>query len=143
MRQALDLAKLAASKGEVPVGAIVVRDDQIIASSYNLRETDQNPVAHAEILAIQSASKALSAWRLERCTLYVTLEPCVMCAGALLHARIPNVVFAASDPKGGAYGSLYNIQSDARLNHRPNAISGILADESAKMLQEFFRARRN
>jgi len=142
MRAALELAKEAASRGEVPVGAVLVRDGQIIGQGHNLRETNQDPVSHAEIEAIRAASKALNSWRLSDCTLYVTLEPCVMCAGAIHQARLARVVFGALDAKAGAMGSLYNVHEDARLNHRVPVTPGVLADESVGLLRDFFKQRR-
>lgn len=142
MAHALSLAKKAAGLGEVPVGAVVVRDGQIIGEGWNLRETNRNPLQHAEIMAIQEAAKNSNAWRLSETTLYVTLEPCLMCAGAIYQARIPRVIFGAMDPKAGACGSLYQIHEDARLNHRYLVQPGVLANECSEVLKEFFRNRR-
>ena len=142
MKKALALAEQAAEKGEVPVGAIVVKEGKVIAATHNLREKTGDPVAHAEILAIQSASERLGNWRLTDTILYVTLEPCPMCAGAIVLARIPRVVYATSDPKTGAAGSLYNIVQDDRLNHQVELVSGVCAEESAKILKLFFKNRR-
>ena len=142
MKKALALAEQAAEKGEVPVGAIVVKEGKVIAATHNLREKSGDPIAHAEILAIQSASERLGNWRLTDTILYVTLEPCPMCAGAIVLARIPRVVYATSDPKTGAAGSLYNIVQDDRLNHQVELVSGVCAEESAKILKLFFKNRR-
>lgn len=142
MRKALELAARAGAEGEVPVGAVVVCDNQVIAEAYNEREMRPSSLAHAELLALERATDKLGRWRLTGCTLYVTLEPCVMCAGALVQARVDRVVFGATDPKAGAVGSLYNILSDARLNHRPEVTGGVLAAECGAILSEFFRQKR-
>lgn len=143
MREALVLADRAASLGEVPVGAIVVRaDGQRIADGFNLREAEQDPTAHAEMIAIRAGAKALGSWRLEGCTLYVTLEPCAMCAGALVHSRVARVVWGCDDPKGGACRTLFTIGADPRLNHRFEMTPGVLADECAERLRRFFGALR-
>jgi tRNA(adenine34) deaminase len=142
MKKALELAGEAAEIGEVPVGAVIVRDREIISESSNLREKSHNPVAHAEILAIQQAAAKLGAWRLEDCTLYVTLEPCPMCAGAIVNSRIPRLVYGATDPKAGAVNSLYQITQDARLNHQVEVVGGVLAEDCGKILSEFFRNLR-
>ncbi len=143
MRHALELARQAAENGEVPVGAILVSGDVLIAEASNLREQRGNPIAHAEMLAIQAASKKIGNWRFTDTTLYVTLEPCPMCAGAIVLARIPKVVYGATDPKSGAAGTLYNILQDERLNHRVEVISGVLAEESSALLKSFFQQRRH
>ena len=143
MAQALELAQKAFDAGEVPVGAILVRGDVRIAEAYNLREQSGSPIAHAEMLAIQAASEEIGNWRLTGTTLYVTLEPCAMCAGAIVLARIPKVVYAADDPKAGAAGTLYNILQDERLNHRVELVSGVFADESSALLKSFFQQRRH
>ena len=142
MKQALELAQQAAEEGEVPVGAVVVKEGQCVAAAHNLREQSGNPVAHAEMLAIQSASEKLADWRLTETTLYVTLEPCPMCAGAIVLARIPRLVYATTDPKSGAAGSLYNIVKDERLNHQVELLSGVCAEESSVLLRTFFQNRR-
>ncbi len=142
MKRALTLAQSAASLGEVPVGAVIVKEGKIIGEGYNLRETSQCALEHAEIIAIREASNTLSTWRLLGCSLYVTLEPCLMCAGAIYQARLDHVIFGALDPKAGAMGSLYSIHEDQRLNHRLPVIQGILADESSTTLKEFFRKLR-
>ncbi len=142
MAQALELAKQAAEKGEVPVGAILVSNDVCIAEASNLREQSGSPIAHAEMLVIQAASEKIGNWRFVETTLYVTLEPCPMCAGAIVLARIPKVVYGTPDPKSGAAGTLYNILQDERLNHRVELVSGVLADESSALLKSFFQERR-
>lgn len=139
MEKALELARQAAEKGDVPVGAILVKDDTCIAAAHNLRELSGNPIAHAEMLVIQEASQKVGNWRLTGTTLYVTLEPCAMCAGAIVLARIPKVVYAANDPKAGAAGTLYNILQDERLNHQVELVSGICAEESSVLLKSFFK----
>lgn len=142
MRLALSQAQRARRHGDVPVGAIVVHDDLVIAESCNERELRNDPTAHAEILAMRDAATRLGRWRLEDCTLYVTLEPCAMCAGAIVNSRIKRVVYATPDLKAGAMGSLYNLAADPRLNHEPQVHVGVLAAESSELLEEFFRARR-
>ena len=142
MRLALAQARLALEHGDVPVGAVVVRDGEIVAARHNEREATGDPTAHAEVLALRDASRALGRWRLDDCTLVVTLEPCVMCAGALLLARIGRLVYGAADLKAGATASLYNVTSDPRLNHNPPVEHGVLASESAALLQEFFGGLR-
>jgi tRNA(adenine34) deaminase len=142
MRLALDEAHVAAALGEVPVGAIIVFRGGVIATGHNLTATSNDPSAHAEMVAIRRAAQALGHWRLLECTLYVTLEPCTMCAGAIVLSRIPRLVFGASDPKAGMCGSLGNLVQDARLNHRVALTSGIMAGESGALLREFFRQRR-
>jgi tRNA(adenine34) deaminase len=142
MRQALALAARAAAVGEVPVGALIVHENAVIAEAYNERETLELATAHAEISAIQKACEKLGRWRLSGCTLYVTLEPCVMCAGALVQSRVDRVVYGCRDPKGGAVESLYEVLSDARLNHRPSVTGGVLATECSQLLTDFFKGRR-
>ncbi len=136
-------AQKAAELGEVPVGAVVVKDGEVIAKAHNLREINKNPLAHAEIIAIDMASKHLGGWRLENCDMYVTLEPCIMCAGAIYQSRIRNLYFGASDPKSGAVQSLYNVLSDDRLNHQVNVYSGICEDICSKLLKDFFAQLRS
>jgi len=138
MNFALAQARMAFSLGEVPVGAVLVREGEIIAEGFNRRETWSDSTAHAEILVIQQASRKLKGWRLSDCSLYVTLEPCPMCAGALVQARIPRLIFGAFDPKGGGSGSLFNIPEDDRLNHRTLVTSGCLENECAALLKAFF-----
>jgi len=142
MRRALAQARVAASADEVPVGAIIVHGGSVIAAAHNQREQLIDPTAHAEMIAITQAATALGSWRLLQCTLYVTLEPCPMCAGALVQARIPRVVYGATDSKAGACGTLYQIARDQRLNHQAEVIGGVLAQECADVLGEFFRAQR-
>lgn len=143
MLEALKVAGEAASADEVPVGAVIVRKGRIIARAGNLRESQACALAHAELLAIRSACHILGSWRLTDCHLYVTLEPCLMCAGAIIQARIPRVVFAAKDPKGGAMGSLYALHNDRRLNHNPEVICGPGEAESAGLLKDFFKKKRS
>jgi tRNA(adenine34) deaminase len=143
MKQALRLAEEAYAQQEVPVGAVVVQEDRVIGKGFNQRQTLSDPTAHAEILAITAAAAALGDWRLTGCTLYVTLEPCVMCAGAIVLARLDRVVYAAPDPKAGAVENLYQILSDPRLNHRPQLKTGVLADEASFLLTSFFRQQRS
>lgn len=142
MGQALDQAGAAPAHGDVPIGAVVMRDGQVIAARHNERELTGDPTAHAEVLAIRDAARVVGHWRLLDCTLYVTLEPCVMCAGALVNARIGRLVYAATDPKAGAVASLYEVCSDPRLNHRPPVTGGVRAEEAGLLLREFFAARR-
>ena len=142
MNLALSLAEAAALRNEVPVGAVVVQNGRLVGSGINLRESTMLASAHAEFLAMEEASRFLKAWRLQDCTLYVTLEPCLMCAGAIYQARIPRVVFGARDPKGGALGSLFQLNTDTRLNHRYLVEEGLGAEESAKLLSGFFRKKR-
>ena len=142
MEQALELANLAQANNEVPIGAIVVCDGKVIGKGANQRETSNCALDHAEMIAITQACKTLGSWRLVKCTLYATLEPCIMCAGALWQARIERVVYGASDPKGGALGSLYTINEDTRLNHRFEVNRGVLAQASTQMLRNFFHKRR-
>lgn len=142
MQMAIDEAMKAQALGEVPIGAIIVYQDQVIARAHNLRETTQNAVTHAELSAIQEACKAIDSWRLEDTTLYVTLEPCPMCAGAILQSRVPRVVYGARDPKGGCVDSLYRLLNDPRFNHECDVTEGVLGDECGEILTAFFRAIR-
>jgi tRNA(adenine34) deaminase len=142
MRLALREAEQATRHGDVPIGAVVVLDDEVIGAAGNERELRQSPVAHAEMLAIEQAAARMGSWRLLNTVLYVTLEPCPMCAGAIVQARIPRLVYGATDEKAGAAGTLYNICQDERLNHCLDMTSGVLADESAALLRQFFQARR-
>tara|TARA_B110000014_G_scaffold243850_1_gene214540 strand:+ start:74 stop:517 length:444 start_codon:yes stop_codon:yes gene_type:complete len=142
MRQALDQARAAFEEDEVPVGAVVVHEERAIAQAHNQRETLNDPTAHAEMIAITQAAEALGSWRLTDCTLYVTLEPCPMCAGAIVQARLPTVLFGAADPKGGGCQSLYAITNDERLNHRSVVIGGVLEHECSTILSEFFQQQR-
>lgn len=142
MRRALELADGAAQLGEVPVGALVIFQGQIVGRGYNTRESARTPLGHAEIMAISRASGNLGRWRLWGCTLYVTLEPCPMCAGAIVHARFPRVVFAASDARTGACGSVFNLVQHEALNHRVELTSGVLQSESSAMIKAFFTRLR-
>ena len=142
MQQALSLARRAAQVGEVPVGAVIVKENVATARAYNTRQQSKNPTAHAEILVIQQASMVIGDWRLTDTTLYVTLEPCPMCAGAILASRIPRVVYGAPDPKAGAVDSLFGLLQDHRLNHQVEVRSGVLAEESSRLLKSFFGRRR-
>ena len=143
MRAALDEARSAMRHEDVPIGAVVVGDDGVILGrGRNERELHEDPTAHAEILALREAAATVGSWRVLDATLYVTLEPCTMCAGAIVLSRIPRVVYAAPDPKAGAAGSVLDVLSDTRLNHRPEVLGGVLADEAAGLLRSFFRARR-
>ncbi len=142
MALALDEARLAGAIGEVPIGAVVVCDGAVVARAHNRREADHDPAGHAELLAIRSAAAKLERWRLSDCTVYVTLEPCPMCAGLMHQARISRCVYAAPDPKAGALGTLYDLHDDERLNHRFDVTRGVLEDESADMLRAFFKRLR-
>lgn len=143
MRRALAQAAAAAARGEVPVGAVVLDPSgEVLAEAGNAREATGDPTAHAEILALRAAAAARGGWRLDGCTLVVTLEPCTMCAGAAVLARVARVVYGAPDPKAGAAGSLWDVIRDRRLNHRPEVIAGVLADECAAVLRDFFTTRR-
>ncbi len=142
IRAAMDEARKAEAIGEVPIGAVVVHNDEIIGRGYNLRETGLDPTAHAEMIAIKEASRTLGAWRLLGCTLYVTLEPCPMCAGAIVQARVPLVVYGATDPKAGCAGTLMNLLQEERFNHRCEVIGGVLGEECGELLSGFFRKLR-
>jgi len=142
MRAAIEAARIAEENGDVPIGAVIVYKKQIIARAYNQREQLADPTAHAEIIALTQAAAFVENWRLHGCTMYVTLEPCPMCAGALVLARMDRLVYGCDDPKTGACKSLYNIVQDERLNHRLEVTSGILAADCSKLLQEFFQGRR-
>lgn len=141
MKAAIKQAKKAAEKGEVPVGAVIVRDGVIIARAYNTRETDKNALCHAEIKAIRKACKKLGGWRLTRCEMYVTLEPCPMCAGAIINARIVSVVYGASDQKAGAFGTRFDMNTFG-LNHKPEIVGGVMETECAALLSDFFKELR-
>ena len=142
MRAALQQAELALSENEVPVGAVIVRNERIIAAAHNQREQLRDPTAHAEMIAITQAAEAVGGWRLLECTLYVTREPCPMCAGAILQARIPSLVYGAADPKAGAVSSLFRLLGDARLNHRTEVVPNVLDEDCGRILSEFFSQRR-
>ncbi len=143
MGLALEEATAASAHGDVPVGAVVLRDGEVIAQRHNERELTGDPTAHAEVLALRDAAVVVGSWRLSGTTLVVTLEPCPMCAGALVAARVDQVVFGAADPKAGASGSLYNLCADPRLNHEVEVVAGVRADESASLLTDFFGERRS
>ncbi|UUV24571.1 MULTISPECIES: tRNA adenosine(34) deaminase TadA [Lysinibacillus] len=143
MKQALEEAQQAALLGEVPIGAVLVYEGKIIARAHNLRETTQNATTHAELLVIQEACKKIGSWRLEDTTLYVTLEPCPMCAGAILQSRVPRVVYGARDQKAGCVDSLYHLLNDERFNHECDVTEGILAEECGQILTDFFKALRD
>ena len=142
MGLALDEARAAAEEGEVPIGAVVVADGELVARAHNRRETDVDPAAHAEFLAMETAACELGRWRLTGCTVYVTLEPCLMCAGLMVNSRIDRCVYGAADPKGGALGTLYDVSHNPRLNHEFEVVPGVRADEAGEVLRAFFRARR-
>ena len=142
MERAIELAQKAATQGEVPVGAVVYRGKQILAEASNNREATRDPVGHAELLAMSEAGKVLRDWRLTDCTLAVTLEPCPMCAGAMVNARLSRVIYGASDPKAGACKTLFHIPMDKRLNHEVQVIDGVLAERCANLLKDFFKRRR-
>lgn len=142
MRVALEEAVLAGDKGEVPIGAVIVKEGEIIAKAHNLRELTHSAIGHAEILAIQEANQALNAWRLEGATLYVTLEPCPMCSGALIMSRVDRVVYGAPDLKAGCAGTLMNLLTDERFNHQPEVVEGILRDDCGQLLTTFFQTLR-
>ena len=143
MKFALEEAAKAERIGEVPIGAVIVKNGEVIARAHNLRETAQQPTAHAEHIAIERATEAVGSWRLEDCTLYVTLEPCVMCSGAIVMSRIPRVVYGAADPKGGCSGSLMDLLQEPRFNHRAEVVSGVLEAECSQLLKNFFKQLRD
>jgi len=143
MSIALEEAKKAYEKDEVPVGAVIVKNNKIIAKAYNQREHFQDATKHAEIICIQKACRKLKSWRLEGCDIYITLEPCSMCAGAILWTRVNRIIYGAKDEKGGALGSSYNLFEQKNLNHHPQIISGILEDKSSVLLKDFFKQKRN
>jgi tRNA(adenine34) deaminase len=142
MRMALAEAEAALAENEVPIGAVIVRGERVIGSAHNQREQLRDPTAHAEMIAITQAAQALSSWRLEGCTLYVTLEPCPMCAGAIVQARVPLVVYGAADPKAGAVQSVYQMLSDRRLNHQAQVVGGVLGQRCGELLSQFFAEQR-
>ncbi len=142
MKKALDQAIIAFDEGEVPVGAVIVYQERVIAEGRNQRETLNDPTAHAEMIAITQAAEVLQSWRLLNCTLYVTLEPCPMCAGAIVQARIPHVIYGTPDPKGGACHTLFSLTSDIRLNHQAAVLGGVMQEDCKAILQEFFRQQR-
>jgi tRNA(adenine34) deaminase len=142
MQMALAEAAAAAAEDEVPIGAVIVHEGQVLAAAHNQREQLRDPTAHAEMIAITQAGTALDSWRLENCTLYVTLEPCPMCAGAIVQSRVKRVVYGADDPKAGAVKTLYQLLEDSRLNHRAEVTAGVLAEECGRVLSEFFQQKR-
>lgn len=142
MQEAIDEAKKAEQIGEVPIGAVIVKNGEVIGRGHNRREIDNDPTAHAEMIAIREASERTGAWRLLECTLYVTLEPCPMCAGAIVQARVPVVVYGAPDPKAGCAGTLMNLLQEERFNHRVDVVDGVLREECGELLSEFFRNLR-
>ena len=142
MKEALKEAKKAELIDEVPIGCVIVKDDKIIARGHNQRETNQDPTGHAEIIAIKKASKKLNSWRLEGCDIYVTLEPCIMCSGAIIQSRISKVYYGASDPKGGALGSSINVLNAHNINHHPEVISGVLKEECSSIITNYFKSKR-
>ena len=142
MKEALKEAKKAELIDEVPIGCVIVKDDKIIARGHNQRETNQSPIGHAEIIAINKASKKLKSWRLEGCDIYVTLEPCIMCSGAIIQSRINKVYYGASDPKGGALGSSINVLEANNINHHPEVISGVLKEECSSIITNYFKVKR-
>ena len=142
MRLALREARRAITNDDVPIGCVIVLDNEVIAAAGNERELRNSPTAHAEMIAIEQAAKHMGSWRLLNTVIYVTLEPCLMCAGAIIQARIPHLVYGADDPKAGAAGTLYNVCDDPRLNHCVEVTSGVLADDQAELLRDFFQSRR-
>ena len=142
MKEALKEAKKAELIDEVPIGCVIVKDEKVIVRAHNMRETKQNPVGHAEILAIEKASKKLKSWRLDGCELYVTLEPCIMCSGAIIQSRVKTVYYGANDPKGGAFGSSINVLDASNINHYPEIVGGIMEDECSSLLSNYFKNKR-
>ena len=142
MKEAIKEAKKAELIDEVPIGCVIVKDDKIISRGHNVRETKQSPIGHAEIIAINKASKKLNNWRLEDCDIYVTLEPCIMCSGAIIQSRIRHIYFGAFDPKGGALGSSINVLEANNINHHPEVTSGVLKDECSSIITNYFKSKR-
>ncbi len=142
MQLAIEQARQAKAAGDVPVGAVIVRDGQLVAAAHNQREQLRDPTAHAEMIAITQAAEAVGSWRLTGCTLYVTLEPCPMCAGAILQARLPQLIYGAADPKAGAVETLYRLLADPRMNHQTEVLAGLLGSECGKLLSDFFAEQR-
>ena len=142
MKEAIKEAKKAELIDEVPVGCVIVKDSKIISRGHNIRETEQNPIGHAEIVAITKASKKLKSWRLDECDIYITLEPCIMCSGAIIQSRIRHIYFGAFDPKGGALGSSINVLKADNINHHPEVISGVLKEECSSLLTNYFKNKR-
>ena len=142
MKEAIKEAKKAELIDEVPIGCVVVKDDKIISRGHNVRETKNNPIGHAEIIAITKASKKLNSWRLDGCDIYITLEPCIMCSGAIIQSRIKTIYYGASDPKGGALGSSINVLEASNINHHPEVVSGLLQQECSELLTSYFKNKR-
>lgn len=142
MREAIKEAKKAELIDEVPIGCVIVKNDKIISRGHNVRETEQNPIGHAEIIAIRKASKKLNSWRLEDCDIYITLEPCIMCSGAIIQSRIKTIYYGASDPKGGALGSSIDVLTANGINHHPNVEGGVLKEECSSIISNYFKAKR-
>ena len=142
MREAIKEAKKAELIDEVPIGCVIVKNDKIISRGHNVRETEQNPIGHAEIIAIRKASKKLNSWRLEDCDIYITLEPCIMCSGAIIQSRIKTIYYGASDPKGGALGSSIDVLSAKGINHHPSVEGGVLKEECSSIISNYFKAKR-
>ncbi|GAB6138952.1 tRNA adenosine(34) deaminase TadA [Halanaerobaculum tunisiense] len=142
MRLALEEAKKAFAKEEVPIGAVIVKDKEVVAKAHNLKERLQDPTAHAEVLVVKKAAQALASWRLINCSLYVTIEPCSMCAGTLVQSRVEQLVYGARDPKGGAAGSIFNIVDNDKLNHKLSVKSGVLKEECSQLMKDFFKQLR-
>ena len=142
MKEALKEAEIAAFEDEVPIGCVIVKDDQIISRAHNMRDKTNNPVGHAEILAIKKASEILNDWQLVNCTIYVTIEPCIMCAGAIIQSRITKVVYGATDNKGGAFGGSINVLEATNINHRPEVINGVLEEECSSIIKNYFKGKR-
>ena len=142
MQMALEEAKLAEVEDEVPIGCVIIKDDEVIAKAHNLRETNHDPLGHAETLAIKKASEILNDWQLVNCELYVTVEPCIMCAGAIIQSRISKVIYGASDLKGGAFGGSINVLEAQNINHRPEVIKGVLEKECTEIIKNYFKSKR-
>ena len=142
MKEALKEAELAALEDEVPIGCVIVKDNKIISKAHNMRDKTNNPIGHAEILAIKKASEVVNDWQLVDCTLYVTIEPCIMCAGAIIQSRIPRVVYGAAEPRGGAFGSSINVLTANDINHRPEVVKGVLEEECSLIIKNYFKNKR-
>ena len=142
MKEALKEAELAALEDEVPIGCVIVRDNKIISKAHNMRDKTNNPIGHAEILAIKKASEVVNDWQLVDCTLYVTIEPCIMCAGAIIQSRIPRIVYGAAEPRGGAFGSSINVLTANDINHHPEVIKGVLEEECSSIIKNYFKRKR-
>lgn len=142
MKEALKEAELAVLEDEVPIGCVIVKDNKIISKAHNMRDKTNNPIGHAEILAIKKASEVINDWQLVDCTLYVTIEPCIMCAGAIIQSRIPRVVYGAAEPRGGAFGSSINVLTANDINHHPEVIKGVLEEECSSIIKNYFKRKR-